>query len=273
MAVYPRYLPEIEQIPSPLLLPQTPMVLPKQGSPVATIHRRMLLILGLVLLVVVPLLLRIHPGRGMALAVSQPAVAAVSQGPVVEGAAPQAAAAPELAAVPVQAGPAAGRISPVFTPEVRYWENEIVAWSQQVGVAPDLAAIIMQIESCGDPQAISRAGAQGLFQVMPFHFAAGEDSLNPDTNARRGLNYFVERLSQTNGDIGRAFAGYNGGQRAAASSWDHWPAETQRYYRWSTGIYKDIQDGLTESPTLKEWLAAGGASLCRQAATRQGLGS
>jgi soluble lytic murein transglycosylase-like protein len=148
-----------------------------------------------------------------------------------------------------------------------------VAWSEMYGVDPNLTAIIMQIESCGDPRAASHAGAQGLFQVMPFHFAAGEDSLDPDTNARRGLNYFVERLNQTNGDIGRAFAGYNGGHVAAAASWDQWAAETQRYYRWSTGIYSDIQSGVTESPTVQNWLQAGGASLCRQAAQRLGLNS
>lgn len=171
----------------------------------------------------------------------------------------------------VAPGPPSGVLSPVFTPEVRYWEPQIVAWSQGHGVDPNLAAIIMQIESCGDPQAVSHAGAQGLFQVMPFHFAAGENTLDPDTNASRGLAYFVDRLNQTNGDIGRAFAGYNGGHVAAGTSWDNWAAETQRYYVWSTGIYNDIISGATESETLSQWLQAGGASLCRQAAQRLGI--
>lgn len=162
-------------------------------------------------------------------------------------------------------------ISPVFTPEVRYWEESILSWAERYGLDPDIVAIIMQIESCGDPQAISVAGAQGLFQVMPFHFDAGEDPTNPDTNARRGLNYFVERLAQTNGDVGRAFAGYNGGHVAAASSWDNWAYETQRYYIWSTSILGDIDRGDTVSPTLERWLSVGGASLCRQAATRLGI--
>lgn len=164
-----------------------------------------------------------------------------------------------------------GGISPLFSREVRHWEPQILAWSAKHGVDPNMTATIMQIESCGDPQAVSRAGAQGLFQVMPFHFATGENSLDPDTNAFRGLNYFVERLQQTNGDVGRAFAGYNGGHVAAAGSWDSWAAETQRYYTWSTGIYNDAVAGLTESPTLQRWMAAGGASLCAQAAQRLGL--
>ena len=166
-----------------------------------------------------------------------------------------------------------GKISAVFSDEVKYWEADIVRWANEHSLDPDMVATIMQIESCGDPQAVSSAGAQGLFQVMPFHFAAGEDALDPDTNARRGLNYYVERLQQTNGDVGLAFAGYNGGHRAAGSSWDAWAHETQRYYVWSTGIYGDIQQGLTESPTMQEWLQAGGASLCDQAARRLGLTS
>lgn len=164
-----------------------------------------------------------------------------------------------------------GQIAPLFTREVQHWAPKILEWSQLYGVDPNMAATIMQIESCGDPQAISRAGAMSLFQVMPFHFTEGEDGMDPDTNARRGLNYFADRLVQTNGDVGRAFAGYNGGHVAAAGSWDSWANETQRYYVWSTGIYADAKAGSSESGTLQQWLAAGGASLCQQAAGRLGL--
>jgi hypothetical protein len=164
-----------------------------------------------------------------------------------------------------------GVLSKLFTREVLHWEPQIVAWSALHGVDPILAAIIMQIESCGDPGAVSGAGAQGLFQVMPFHFVDGENMQDPDTNAARGLRYFADRLVQTNGDVGRAFAGYNGGHVAAAAGWDSWASETQRYYTWSTGIYGDIMSGGVSSPTLDSWLAAGGASLCQQAAARLGL--
>ena len=170
-----------------------------------------------------------------------------------------------------QADSGKGALAPIFSPEIRYWESDIIQWAKVYGVDPDIVAIIMQIESCGDPLAVSVAGAQGLFQVMPFHFVAGEDTLDPDTNAMRGMSYFVDRLAQTNGDVGRAFAGYNGGHVAAGTSWDNWAAETQRYYVWSSGLYKDAKSGLVESPTLQQWMAAGGAGLCRQAAGRLGL--
>jgi soluble lytic murein transglycosylase-like protein len=163
------------------------------------------------------------------------------------------------------------QISPLFSAEVMSWQPEILRWASDHELDPDIVATIMQIESCGDPRAVSSMGAQGLFQVMPFHFGQGENMLDPDTNASRGLAYFRQQMSETNGNIYRSFAGYNGGSAASASGWDNWVDETRRYYIWSKGIYDDAKSGLDASPTLQRWLEAGGASLCLQAADRLGL--
>lgn len=162
-------------------------------------------------------------------------------------------------------------LSPVFTAEVRRWEPQIMAWAAEFGFDPNLVATIMQIESCGNPQAVSSAGAQGLFQVMPFHFAEGEQMTDPDTNARRGLAYLQQSLDFAEGHVGMALAGYNGGHVAVQGSWESWSPETRRYYRWGNGIYSDAISGLTDSPTLHDWLEAGGGSLCVQAAGQTGL--
>ena len=143
-------------------------------------------------------------------------------------------------------------------------------------IACDQHGGLFRIDVSGDQPKVEKlsiefVGAQGLLQVMPFHFTAGEDMRDPDTNARRGLNYFAERMVQTNGDVGRAFAGYNGGHGAAGSPYNTWANETQRYFYWATGILEDIEAGSGTSPRLQEWLNAGGASLCRQAAQRQGV--
>lgn len=180
--------------------------------------------------------------------------------PVVEAAEEAVLAAPALST----------GISPIFSAEIQHWAPQIVAWANTYGLDPDMVATVMQIESCGDPQALSSAGAQGLFQVMPFHFAAGEDMLDPETNARRGVNYFAERLQQSNGDVGLALAGYNGGPGVMSRAFDTWPAETRRYYVWGSGIYADAKAGGSSS-TLQDWLNAGGQSLCNQAAARLGL--
>ncbi len=165
--------------------------------------------------------------------------------------------------------PRSSNISPLFDKAVRYWEPQILIWAAQYNLDPNIVATIMQIESCGDPQAVSSAGAQGLFQVMPGHFGAGEDMLDPDTNAMRGLNYYAAGLEYHHGDIYLSFAGYNGGHGTVTHTYASWPNETQRYYYWSKGIYDELPSG--SSPTLNEWLQAGGAGLCQQAAARLGI--
>lgn len=161
-------------------------------------------------------------------------------------------------------------LSPVFTAEVDYWATRILEWSAEFGLDPNLAATVMQIESCGDPRALSHAGAMGLFQVMPYHFARGDDPWTPATNALRGLNYLQQSL-ETHGTARLALAGYNGGIGRAGQSESTWPAETVRYAYWGSGIYQEASSGKRHSDRLDEWLAAGGASLCAQAAERLGL--
>ena len=163
------------------------------------------------------------------------------------------------------------QIATLFTPEVQYWGGDITRWAAQVGLDPNLAAVVMQIESCGDPRALSRAGAMGLFQVMPFHFAAADAPYLPETNAARGLAYLGHALSAAEGDPRLAFAGYNGGISVIGKPEWTWPAETVRYAYWGSGIYADALSAAASSSRLDEWLGAGGASLCRAARQRLAL--
>jgi len=169
------------------------------------------------------------------------------------------------------AGVGAGTLSPVFTPEVQHWAGKIANWATPYQLDPNLVATVMQIESCGAPHAVSAAGAQGLFQVMPYHFAPEDTMEDPDTNAGRGLAYLALGLSRAGGNVGLALAGYNGGHSLIGRDSSLWPAETQRYWYWATGIYEDAVNGRTESPRLQEWLQAGGTSLCARAAQELGL--
>ncbi|MBT3390921.1 MAG: transglycosylase SLT domain-containing protein [Chloroflexi bacterium] len=161
-----------------------------------------------------------------------------------------------------------GKIAPLFTPEVQRWGDEIAAWSEHYGLDPNLAATVMQIESCGDTRALSYAGAMGLFQVMPYHFSLGEDTYDPETNAFRGLAHLKNALDTRGGDERLALAGYNGGIMGTMRPEYFWPAETIRYVYWGTGIYADAKQGKAQSERLNEWLGRGGASLCAQAAGR-----
>lgn len=162
-------------------------------------------------------------------------------------------------------------LSPVFRPEVQYWGEVIHNWADAAGLDPNLVATVMQIESCGDPSALSRSGAMGLFQVMPYHFSGDDDPYNSDTNAARGLAYLKRSWETADGDPHLALAGYNGGIGVIGLAESSWAGETQRYAYWGSGIFAEALSGATESLRLQEWLSAGGASLCRQASTRLGL--
>jgi soluble lytic murein transglycosylase-like protein len=175
-----------------------------------------------------------------------------------------------LPSVSIQPASVAG-ISPIFRAEVRYWANSITKWAAASQLDPNLVATIMQIESCGDPRAVSSAGAMGLFQVMPFHFYAVDDPYQPDTNAARGLAYLSKSLATGGGDARLAMAGYNGGIGILSRAEGTWSAQTKRYIQYGAPIYADARSGISFSAALNDWYEKYGVSLCRQASQRIGL--
>ncbi len=163
-------------------------------------------------------------------------------------------------------------LAPFYTAEVLYWQQKIQEWAAAHTVNPNVLAIIIQIESCGDATAVSSAGALGLMQVMPFHFKYGENMIDPETNVQRGMQVFHECLAMFAGyDLGLALACYNGGPSVTRRRYEDWYAETRYYYDWATGLWQDVQAGVTRSETLADWLAAGGQRLCDRAAHSLGL--
>ncbi len=167
-----------------------------------------------------------------------------------------------------------------FDRAVFYWRQKIVEWGQTYGVDPVDVATLMEIESCGNPTAVSPSGALGLFQVMPqWHLEPGETPtmlLDADFNAQKGLVYF-HTLRDQSGDLGQAYVGYNGGASAMGLSYEEWVVkfdkrkadELDRYRTWS-GIRVEATAG-AEMNVQKAWYEAGGASLCVKAADALGL--
>lgn len=78
----------------------------------------------------------------------------------------------------------------------------------------DLVLAVMQVESAFDRYAISRVGAQGLMQVMPFwrlEIGRPQDILTDmDTNIRYGTAILAHYLVVSNGDLVDALGRYNG---------------------------------------------------------------
>ena len=78
----------------------------------------------------------------------------------------------------------------------------------------DLVLAVMQVESAFDRYAISRVGAQGLMQVMPFwriEIGRPQDNLTDmETNVRYGTTILAHYLEVSEGDLVDALARYNG---------------------------------------------------------------
>jgi soluble lytic murein transglycosylase-like protein len=86
----------------------------------------------------------------------------------------------------------------------------IVSAANNVGVDPNLALAVAKTESSMNPNAVSREGAVGLFQLMPSSFP-GENINDVQTNIELGVGYLAKLLGMYNGDTTLALAAYNAG--------------------------------------------------------------
>lgn len=96
----------------------------------------------------------------------------------------------------------------------------------------DLLASVVSAESGGNTRAVSRAGAQGLMQLMPQTAAqlGVHDSFTPEDNVRGGSAYLDALLTRYNDSLALALAAYNAGP-AAVDKYHGIPpyAETRAY--------------------------------------------
>jgi hypothetical protein len=80
----------------------------------------------------------------------------------------------------------------------------------------DLLASLVKAESGGDARAVSRAGAQGLMQLMPATAKdlGVADSFQPGENVRGGSAYLDALLTRYHDNLALALAAYNAGPEA-----------------------------------------------------------
>jgi hypothetical protein len=110
--------------------------------------------------------------------------------------------------------------------------NEIHAAALQYGVDEAIVRAIIHAESAYRPNAVSRAGARGLMQLIPStasRFGVA-DAFDPAQNIRGGVQYLAFLLKRYNSNLSLAAAGYNAGEGAVDKYGGVPPyAETQRY--------------------------------------------
>jgi soluble lytic murein transglycosylase-like protein len=121
---------------------------------------------------------------------------------------------PDSPAPPAPASPAVPRTATRLTPaDLR---EMLARAGTEHNLDVDLLASVVKAESDGNTHAVSRAGAQGLMQLMP-ETAAGlgvKDSFQPDQNVRGGSAYLDWLLTRYNDNLANALAAYNAGPDA-----------------------------------------------------------
>jgi soluble lytic murein transglycosylase-like protein len=91
---------------------------------------------------------------------------------------------------------------------------------------------MIETESHGDPSAISRAGAQGLMQLMPDTAATYGvvNAFDPTDNVSGGCRYMRDLLRRYHHNVSLALAAYNAGPGAVDASHGVPPYSETRAY-------------------------------------------
>jgi len=129
------------------------------------------------------------------------------------------------------------------------YQDEIAAAAREFGVEEAVVRAIIHAESAYNPTALSRAGAQGLMQLMPptaRRFGVS-DSFNASQNIRGGVQYLSWLLKRFNGDLTLAAAGYNAGEGAVDRHGGVPPYSETQYYVKRVALLADRYRGAVAS--------------------------
>lgn len=173
--------------------------------------------------------------------------------------------------------------SPWIPATIKKWEAPIDQMATKYQVDPNLIAIIMTLESGGDPKAHSSAGANGLMQItaptgkeilnkfLKQPKKSHYDVANPTDNIEFGTAYLAylrdtfggwEQGPSWDSTVELVAAGYNGGAGAANRLFKGeglTDTQTVVYSRDAFNMWRERYQ--KDSPTYDRWLERGGQTL------------
>ena len=128
--------------------------------------------------------------------------------------------------------------------------SKIAEVARRYEVPEALLHAVITIESAYDPNAISRAGAVGLMQLMPATAKryGVTNRRNPSANLSGGTRYLKDLLLRFDSNLELALAGYNAGENAVEKFGNRIPPfeETQNYVRKVLKLYSQHSAGLSD---------------------------
>jgi hypothetical protein len=126
--------------------------------------------------------------------------------------------------------------------DIRQYDNIITKAAGKFNLDVALIKAVIKAESNFNHQAVSRAGAKGLMQLMPQTASAlkVDDVFHPGDNIEGGARYLRYLLNLYRGNLTLALAAYNAGEGAVAKYNYGVPPyrETQNYIRRVLALYE-----------------------------------
>lgn len=122
-------------------------------------------------------------------------------------------------------------------------------YAKRYGLPRSLLHAVITAESAYDANAISRAGAVGLMQLMPetARRYGVSNRRNPSENLKGGTHYLRDLLLMFNNNLRLALAAYNAGEGAVKQYGNKVPPyqETRRYVEKVIDYYKQYEKSMS----------------------------
>ncbi len=134
------------------------------------------------------------------------------------------------------------RVATSSLPAASWMTGYVDRVSRANDLPPALVHAIIKAESNGQRMAVSRKGAKGVMQLMPFTSKRLRvaDPFDPIENIEGGIKYIKELLVTFEGDLTNTIAAYNAGP-AAVRKYGGVPPyqETRLYVRRVMDLYRE----------------------------------